>query len=288
MKKLVLLFSIGLLLSTLTTAQIKSPAASPSSSLTQTVGLTEVQIDYSRPGLKGRRMFGGFLPYNKLWRTGANASTKITISDDVQIQDNDLTAGTYALYTIPGKDNWTIILHKNITHWGTGGKNYDKKEDAFRFKVKSTKLAYKVETFTIEISDVRPNSASIELKWENTKVSFLLGVNTEAKVMADIKQKMKGISGTTYYQAAKYYHETGKDKNQALQWVQAAIELEGEKFWMLRLKALILADMNRYKKAIKSAERSTIQAKEEGNDNYVKMNDVSIKDWELILSGVKK
>ena len=99
---------------------------------------------------------------------------------------------------------------------------------------------------------------------------------------------MKGVSGTTYYQAAKYYHETGKDPNQALQWVQAAIELEGEKFWMLRLKALILADTRRYKKAIKAAERSTILAKEEGNDNYVKMNNVSINDWELILSGVKK
>ena len=288
MKKIGLLFAFGLLLSTLTIAQIKAPAASPSATLTQTVGLTEVKIEYSRPGLKGRRMFGGFLPYNQLWRTGANASTKITISDDVQIEDNDLPAGTYALYTIPGKDEWTIIIHKNITHWGTGGKNYSKSEDAFRFKVKSTKLTEKVETFTIGIDNVQSNSASIELKWENTKVSFLLGVNTEAKVMADIKQKMKGVSGTTYYQAAKYYHETGKDKNQALQWVQSAIELEGEKFWMLRLKALILADMRRYKKAIKAAERSTILAKEAGNDNYVKMNKASIKDWELIMSGVKK
>jgi hypothetical protein len=288
MKKLMLLFAFGFVLNTLTIAQIKSPAASPSSTLIQTVGLTEVQIEYGRPGLKGRSMFGGFLPYNQLWRTGANASTKITISDDVQIEDNNLPAGTYAIYTIPGKKEWTIILHKNITHWGTGGKNYDKKEDAFRFKVKSTELNDKVETFTIEISDVQANSASIDLKWENTKVSFLVAVNSDLKVMADIKQKMKGVSGTTYYQAARYYHETGKDKNQALQWVQAAIELEGEKFWMLRLKALILADMRRYKKAIKAAERSTIQAKEEGNDNYIKMNDASIRDWELILSGVKK
>jgi hypothetical protein len=288
MKRLIVLFVFGLWIQAQAYAQIHAPEVSPPATLTQIIGLTEVKIEYSRPGLKGRKMFGGFLPYGQMWRTGANASTKITISDDVQIQDNELPAGTYALYTIPEEEEWTIILHKNLSHWGTGGKDYNKDEDVFRFKVKPTSLTEKVETFTIDINDIQSNSASIELRWENTKVSFLLGVDTDAKVMADIKQKMKGVSGTTYYQAARYYHETGKDANQALEWVQAAIELEGEKFWMLRLKALILADLKRYKKAIKEAEQSSLLAKEAGNDNYVKMNDESIREWERLLSGVKK
>lgn len=259
--------------------QITAPPASPKATVIQEVGLTEVKIVYSRPGLKGRKMFGGHLPYGELWRTGANASTKITVSDDVQIEDNDLPKGTYALYTIPGEEEWTIIFHKNTSHWGTGGKNYNADEDAFRFKVPSTTLNDKVETFTIDINDIRNNSATVNLKWENTQVSFKIAVDTDSKVLADIKKKMKGVSGTTYYQAARYYHETGKNGQQALGWIQKAIELDGDKFWMYRLKALILADLKKYKQAIKAARKSTALAEEAGNQDYVRMNDASIVEW---------
>ena len=259
--------------------QIKAPQPSPTSKLIQTVGLTEIKIDYSRPGLKGRKMFGGHLPYNKIWRTGANASTKITVSDDVQINDNDLPKGTYALYTIPSEDEWTIIFHKNTSHWGVGGKNYKEAEDVFRFKVPSSTMKHKLETFTIDINDIRSEGATISIMWENTKVSFNLAVDTDNKVMADIKKKMKGISGSTYYQAARYYHESSKDPDQALEWVSMAMELDGEKFWMMRLKALIYADLRKYNYAIKTAKKSSALAKEAGNDSYVRMNAASIEEW---------
>jgi len=259
--------------------QIKAPPASPKATVIQEIGLTETKIVYSRPGLKGRKMFGGHLPYGELWRTGANASTKITVSDDVQIQDNNLPKGTYALYTIPGKEEWTIIFHKNISHWGTGGKKYNKEEDVFRFKVNSTRLNEKVENFTIDINDIRTNSATMNLKWENTKVSFKIAVDTDSKVLADIKQKMKGVSGTTYYQAARYYHETGKNSKQALEWIQKAIEMDGDKFWMYRLKALIFADLKKYKQATKAAKKSSTLAEEAGNTDYVRMNNASIEEW---------
>lgn len=269
-----------LLVSVATTqAQIKAPQASPKAKLTQTVGLTEVAIEYSRPSLKGREMFGGMLPFGEMWRTGANASTKVTVSDDVQIQDNDLPKGTYALYTIPGDGEWTIVFHKNTSYWGTGGKDYKESEDAFRFTVPTQKLSEKVETFTIDINDLRNGSATINLMWENTKVSFNLAVDTDSKVMADIKQKMKGVSGSTYYQAARYYYEADKDMEQALEWIQKALELEGEKFWMVRLKALIYAKDGKYKQAIKTAERSSELAKAAGNDSYVRMNETSIAEW---------
>ena len=283
MKKITLLSVIStlcLLMSAVQiNAQIEAPQPSPTSTLTQTVGLTEVKIEYSRPGLKGRTMFGGHLPYDKIWRTGANASTKITVSDDVQINDKDLPKGTYALYTIPGEDEWTIILHKNINHWGVGGKKYKEEEDAFRFKVPSSRVKNKVETFTIDINDIRNEGGTINIMWENTKVSFNLAVDTDNKVMSDIKRKMKGIAGSTYYQAARYYHETGKDANEALEWISKAMELDGEKFWMMRLKALIYADLRKYSYAIKTAKKSSALAKEAGNESYVSMNAASIKEW---------
>ncbi len=282
MKKLTfLVLMFGLLLAGVPeiNAQIDAPQPSPIATVTQEIGLTNMKIVYSRPGLKGRKMFGGHIPYGELWRTGANASTKITVSDDVQIEDNNLPKGTYALYTIPGEEEWTIIFHKNITHWGTGGKNYNEKEDVFRFKVLSKRLNDKVETFTIDINDINNNGATINLLWGNTKVSFKVAVDTDSKVMADIKKKMKGVSGTTYYQAARYYHEAGKDGEQALEWIQKAIELEGEKFWMYRLKALILADLKKYKQATKAAKKSSTLAEEAGNEDYVRMNKASIEEW---------
>lgn len=288
MKKVLFFLVIIAMTSFSATAQINAPAASPEAILTQVVGLTTIKIEYSRPGLKGRQMFGGLLPYGEMWRTGANAATKITIGDNAQIHDNDVPAGTYALYTIPGEEEWTIIFHKNTTHWGIGGKNYKKSEDAFRFKVKPTRLAEKVETFTIDINNIRSDNASIDLMWENTKVSFTINLDSDAKVMADIKQKMKGVSGTTYYQAAKYYYDNKKDLDQALEWVQIGMEKEGEKFWMMRLKALILADQQKYKKAMKAAERSIVLAEEEGNDSYVEMNRQSIAEWEKLDAGTKK
>lgn len=253
-------------------AQIIQPESSPLARLEQRVGLTDIVIEYSRPSLKGRRMFGGLLPYGELWRTGANAATKITFSEAVQVQGHRVEQGTYALYTIPNPDYWTVILHRNAEMWGTGGREYKREEEACRFTVRAQKLLQPVETFTIDLNEIRTDSAFLYLMWEDVRIRFHIGVDTDSKVLADIKQKMRGISSTTYYQAAQYYLDTGRDSKMALGWIDAAIDMEGERFWLLHLKALILADLGQHRKARRMAEQSLDLARTADNENYVKMN----------------
>jgi hypothetical protein len=264
-------------------AQIKTPTPSPKASITQEVGLTEISITYSRPGVKGRKIFGELVQYGQMWRTGANASSKITFGEPVKINGKDLAAGTYAFYTIPGKDEWTLIFHKNLTYWGTGGDKYNTDEDALRIKVKPENYPVLVESMTFDIADITDNSCKIELKWENTMVSFNVEMDVDSKVMADIDQAMKGVSSSTYYQAARYYLEHDKDLNKALEWINKSMEGGNDKFWMLRQKALILAKLERYKDAIDTANASIAKAKEANNSDYVRMNEKSIAEWKKKL-----
>lgn len=265
-------------LSTSAMAQINVPRPSPLGTVKQTVGLTDISITYSRPSMKGRKIFGSLVAYGEMWRTGANMSTKISFSDGVKIDGKDVPAGEYALYTIPGKDKWTIILHKNTSYAGTGGKDYKASEDLMRFDVKPAVYPVPVETFTINVSDVTDESCMIELLWEQTQVRFQVNTPVDEKVMAEIDEKMKGVTGSTYYQAARYYLEHDKDLNLALEWIDKAIA-DSEKFWIVRQKALILAKMGRYPEAIKAAERSKMLAIESSNNDYVRMNDESIAEW---------
>lgn len=259
-------------------AQVKTPAASPSAKMMETVGMTDVTIDYSRPSMKERQIFGGLVPYGEMWRTGANASTKITFSSDVSIEGNDLKAGTYALYTIPNEGEWTIIFHKNTTYWGVGG--YKEEEDAFRFNVKSTKIENTVETFTIGVSNIGLGTANIDISWENTMVSFAIDTKVDAQVQSSIEKTLAGPSMDDYYQAAAYNLMADKDLKQALVWIDMAMEKGGkEKFWMVRRKALIEAKLGDYKAAIASAKLSLELAEKAGNKDYVRMNEESIKEW---------
>lgn len=264
-------------------AQIKTPTPSPKASITQEVGLTEISITYSRPGVKGRKIFGELVQYGQMWRTGANASSKITFGEPVKINGQDLAAGTYAFYTIPGKDEWTLIFHKNLTYWGTGGDKYNTDEDALRIKVKPENYPVLVESMTFDIAEITDNSCKIELKWENTMVSFNVEMDVDSKVMADIDQAMKGVSSSTYYQAARYYLEHDKDLNKALEWINKSMEGGNDKFWMLRQKALILAKLERYKDAVDTANASIAKAKEANNSDYVRMNEKSIAEWKKKL-----
>lgn len=259
-------------------AQVKTPAASPSAKMMETVGMTDVTIDYSRPSMKERQIFGGLVPYGEMWRTGANASTKVTFSSDVSIEGNDLKAGTYALYTIPNEGEWTIIFHKNTTYWGVGG--YKEEEDAFRFNVKSTKIENTVETFTIGVSNIGLGTANIDISWENTMVSFAIDTKVDAQVQSSIEKTLAGPSMDDYYQAAAYNLMADKDLKQALVWIDMAMEKGGkEKFWMVRRKALIEAKLGNYKAAIASAKLSLELAEKAGNKDYVRMNEESIKEW---------
>jgi hypothetical protein len=280
MKKIFLLATLFLALFASANAQIKTPQPSPGCKLSQDVGLIKVDVDYSRPSAKGRKIFGDLVPFGELWRTGANASTKVTLSDDGFVGGVALKKGTYALYTIPGEREWTIIFYTDVTLWGAPDAA-DFKEDlvAAKFMASVRPMRDLVESFTLNFSNLRSNGGDLELSWEYTKVVIPFTVDTDGKVMAAIKTTMDGPAAGDFYGAARYYFDEKKDMAQALVWVDKSLEKGGDKFWILRLKANILAELGRYKEAIMVAEKSTELAKKDGNADYPRMNDKSIMEW---------
>lgn len=276
MKKLII--AAALAFSVAQYAQITTPQPSPMGEVEQTVGVSEIEVEYSRPSMKGRSIFGSLIPYNEIWRTGANASTKIEFSSDVKIAGQDLKAGTYALYTIPGTEEWTIIFNTNLELWGTDG--YQETEDALRVKVNASKISEAKETFTIEFDKLNDNGCEISLVWENTKVAIPVTVNTEAAVLADIEKVMAGPAASDYYRAAVYYLSLEKELDQALTWINTYIEKSGkEQFWVLHNKALILGKLGKYQEAIVVAERSKALAEKANYAAYITKNEVMIKEW---------
>lgn len=260
-------------------AQIKTPPPSPSCKVSQEIGLTHIEVEYSRPSAKGRKVFGDLVPFNEMWRTGANAATKITFSDPVKVAGVELSKGAYALYTIPGQREWNVVLYRNTSFNGIPGKEFNEADVAARFNIPVFPLRDMIETFSMNFNNLRNNGADLELSWEYSKVVIPISVDTDSRVMADIKSQMEGPNANTYYQSARYYYEEKKDMNIALGWIQLAIDKGGEKFWILRQKALILAELSRFKDAIAAAERSTELAKADGNKDYPKLNDKSIAEW---------
>lgn len=259
--------------------QIQMPAPSPTFTLSGTVGLADVSVTYSRPSANGRAIFGDLVPYDEIWRTGANASTKIKFSDEVMLEGNKVPAGEYALYTIPGKETWTFILSKNLTWWGVVG--YDPAKDLLRFEVPAKEVSSHYETFTISFSDFTMNTAYLNLKWEKSKAKFKIENEVEGKIMAQIKAQVidatpsdKGV----YYQAANYYFNTDKDLNQALDFINKGIVKGEEKYWQVHLKAKILAKLGNSKEAEKAAQQSIELAKTAGNMDYVRLNEKLIAE----------
>ena len=259
-------------------AQVKTPAPSPLCKVEQSVGMTDVSIEYSRPGVKDRTIFGDLVPYDKKWRTGANRATKLKFSTDVNVGGVDLPAGQYALYTKPGMSTWTMYFYTDTSGGGVP-REWDDSKVAATFDVKSMKSAANFESFLINLNNMRNDGATIDLCWENTIVSIPLNVPSDEMVMSSIEKTMAGPSAGDYYNAARYYREAGKDLNQALEWMDKSLEMNGERFWTLRQKALLLADMGMKDKAIEVAKRSIELAKEAGNEDYVKNNTKSITDW---------
>lgn len=267
------LFSLGI------SAQIQTPQPSPFSKVEQKVGLTDLSIEYSRPGMRDREIFGKLVPFGELWRTGANANTKISFSDDVKIEGRDLKKGTYALYTIPNKDSWEILFYSDSNNWGTPEK-WDDAKVALKATATVQQMPMPMESFTILIDELKNNSATLNIIWENTLVSLPFEVPTDAKALASIEKVMNGPSGGDYFSAATYYHETGTDLKKALEWVNKAVDMEGEDaFWILRRKSLIEADLGMKQEAITTAKRALASAEKAGNQDYVKMNTDSLKEW---------
>ena len=256
-------------------AQIQTPAASPAGSVSSTIGLTEVKIDYFRPRLKGRKIFGEkdvMYPYGTIWRTGANNGTKISFSDDVKVEGIDVPKGEYLIFTWPGANEWTVSLYKDISIGGNTGA-YDASREAAKFKVKTKKLAEKVETFTISIDDIAADNKSgkVTLAWENTAVPFTVAVNFDERVMKSIEANTK-VNPGNYFQAATYYLETGRDLKQALAWIDLALQSNPNAFWMLHQKAKIQKALGDKKGAIETATASLNSAKQANNRDYQTMN----------------
>lgn len=268
-----LFVSVGLI------AQIKTPAASPESKLQQTVGLTDVTIEYSRPSAKSRTIYGDLVPYGKVWRTGANARTKISFSKDVEVAGKALKKGTYALFTIPGENKWEIIFYSEPEGWGAP-KELDKEKVALKVETTPIETAMYGESFRIFIDNLTNAGATLFMKWEKTLVPVNFTVPTDEEVMASIDRAFSGPSPADYLAAARYYFDEGKDIQKAKMWIDKSLEgNDNPPFWQLRQKSLIYAAAGDKKGAIEAAKQSLAAAKKAGNDDYLKMNEDSLKEW---------
>ena len=270
---------IILLCSGLAVAQIQTPQPSPSNTMEQVVGLTEVKIEYSRPTMRGRTIMGDLVPYGSLWRTGANKNTTLSFSDPVMVGGQALASGTYALFTRPGKSLWEVFFYNETENSGLP-KEWKPESIVAVIEVPTQSLVEPVESFTISINELTNTGANIHLSWENTRVTLPLEVPTDEKTMASIKETMKGTpKARDLYQAAVYYRESGRDLQAAKEWIGKAIEMDPGKYWMFRQQALILADLNEKEAAIKAAQSSLELAEKAGNQDYVRLNTKAIEEW---------
>lgn len=249
-------------------AQLKIPQASSSQTIVQSFGVSNITLKYNRPNVNNRKVFGGMEPYDKVWRTGANKIPTIEFEREVEVSGHKLAAGKYGILTIPGQKSWTVIFSKDSDQWGSY--TYKQEDDVLRFTVVPQKLAQVVETFTINFTDVQTQSAKMNMSWENTMISFNLNVNEDAEIMESIAEAMKG-DDKPYLPAAQYYYKNGKDIKQALDWVSLA-EKENDKAPYIKYwKALMQIKAGDKKQALVTAQRGLDLAKEQKNDEYIKL-----------------
>lgn len=278
MKKLISTLLMAVVCST-GFAQVKAPQPSPKAMVSQMVGMTDVAIDYSRPSAKGRTIFGDLVPFGKLWRTGANANSIVTFSDDVMIDGKALPKGKYALYTIPKADMWDVIFYKDTDNWGTP-ENFDEAKVALKTTAKPQMLNIRQETFTIAMNNLDNNFGHLEISWEKTLVAVKVEVPTEKTALASIDKALNGPTAADYYAAGTYYFQSNGDMKKALNYVDKALGMNAEKpFWQLRQKSLIQAKLGDKKGAIETAKLSLAAAETAKNNDYVKMNKDSIAEW---------
>jgi hypothetical protein len=275
----VVLFLMAIVATLTLEAQISTPAPSPAATLTQMVGLTEVSLDYSRPSMRGRKVFGNLVPYSKLWRTGANAYTKVSFNTNFTVNGSEVESGTYSIFTKPGESTWEVFFYTDINGGGTPS-DWDENKIVARATVPVYKIDDPIETFTITIDNVTSKGAMLGMMWENVYVGVPFEVPTDAAVMGSIDKALSGPSAGDYYAAAVYYSSEGKDINKAKEWMTKAMQMtENPAYWQLRQQSLILAKSGDKKGAIESAKKSLAAAKEAGNGDYVKMNTDSLKEW---------
>lgn len=251
-------------------AQVKMPAPSPTQTIKQDFALGSIEVKYSRPAAKGRKVMGDLVPYNKLWRTGANAATLIKFTDAVEIQGKRVDTGSYVLYTIPGTDTWEVILNKGLNNWGVDG--YKESEDVLRFKVKANTGKTNVENFTMQFSDIKPESCSLDIMWEKTSISIPFTATIKERIRTQLMEAMKSDKKPNWL-AAQFYNEYDNNPAKALEYATAATVDNPKAFWVWIYKAKIEKAMGNKAAALQSSNTSLALAKEAKNDDYVKINE---------------
>jgi hypothetical protein len=268
LRKLIFSASICLAFLQIDAQQLKTPAPSPTQTVKQDFGISSVDLIYSRPGMKGRKIFGDLVPWGKVWRTGANQATRIKFADDVTIAGQPVKAGEYAIFTVPNEKEWDIIINKGSANWGT---DYKPEADVVRVKATPKKLDNSVETFTMQFDNIKPTSMDLQIMWDKTVVNVPIATDIDKKVMAQIDQLMNK-DNRPYFAAAMYYLEAGKDLNQAVTWFDKGIEQNPNAFWMYHQKANALAKLGKKEEAKTAAKKSMDLATAQKNDDYVELN----------------
>lgn len=265
-----LLFITALIFITKADAQVHMPQPSTTQTIKQDFGMSSIELTYSRPNAKGRRIFGDLVPWNKLWRTGANAATRLIFHDPVEINGKKIDSGTYVLYSIPNQDNWEIILNKGVNNWGTDG--YKDSLDVCRVKIEPQIMKSRLETFTMQFADVKAESCSLHIMWEKTVVMIQITTNIKEKLKAEIDAAML-TDKKPYWQAAQFYREYEINLNKALENCNKAIENNDKAYWIWLYKARIQKEMGDNAGSMISSKKSLQLAKEAKNEDYVKLNE---------------
>ena len=277
-----IIFTLLLFTVNLSFSQINTPRVSPASEVEQMVGLTEIEIEYSRPSMRGREVFGNLVPFGKVWRTGADNSTKISFDTDVIISGKTIQSGTYSIFSIPNKESWEIILYSDVELWGVP-RDWSENKIVFSsmFDVKKLKKSNTVETFTISFNDLTNNDVNMSISWENTSVDIKIEVPTRSMVESDINKVLSdNPNSSDYYDAAVFYRQENINLDKALEWMNKAIEMnESPRFWQYRQQSLIMAANDKFADAVDAAKKSLNLAIEADNQDYIKMNRESIVEW---------
>jgi tetratricopeptide (TPR) repeat protein len=265
-------------------AQITLPRISPAASVKQTIGLTEFVVDYSRPSRRDRELLGELIPYGIPWRMGANEATKLRVSEDVMVNGDTLRSGAYALYALPSPILWQVVFYADTTYIGDGTGDYDPKKEVLRICAEPYEQTENIETFTIDFQDLTHNAGRMVIAWGQFRVPLDFQVFTDDFVMQDIEAQIAANpNAATYYESARYLQEQSKEQEVALQYLDRAEILGGPNYFIYRIRALLLAQLKRYADAIQAAEASKLLAKDGGNDEFVRLNEKSIRDWKLII-----
>ncbi len=274
-RKIILGFAIATIAFGAEAQTVTTPQPSTTQTIKQNFGLGTIELSYSRPNMKGRKIYGDLVPFGNVWRTGANNATTLTFSDTVMIGGKKVAPGKYGLLSIPNKDNWTLILTKQLDV--TSPAAYKQESDVVRVTAKPSTLANTFETFSMQFHNVKPSSTDLTIVWDNTMVTLPITTDVETKVMAQINNAMNK-DNRPYFASAMYYLDNGKDINQAITWFDKALEQNPKAFWIHHQRANALAKLGKKEDAKMAANKSIELAREAKNDDYVKLNEKLLAD----------